>query len=159
MHEPPPQSLRAAASFTTASFMTPNSPVPNSQITACDDERPRNHRMASIRGPALRHDGSAIHTIQRGIRKIHAIARGCRWPRSCTSTCNFTGMLIMDRRHATPRKHTAFIIPPTHRKPHLHREVLKPLTVSGNLSDSPRHALTAKCVTFNVGAIRGKNAA
>ena len=139
--------------------MAPNSLVPNSQITACDDERPRNQRVVSIRGPAVRHDGSAIPTVDRGIRNIRAIARGCTWPRSCSLTCNFTGMLNMDRRHATPRKHTAFNIPPAHRKPHLHREVLKPLTASGNLSDSPRHALTAKCVTFNVGAIRGKNAA
>lgn len=107
----------------------------------------------------MRHDGSAIHTVAAGNRKIGSIARGCGWPRSCSSTCNFTGMLIMDRRHATPRKPTAFNIPTSHRKPHLHREVLKPLTAIGNGSGSPRHALTAKCVTFNVGAIRGKNAA
>ena len=159
MHEPPPQSLRAAASFTTASFMAPNSLVPNSQITACDDERPRNQRVVSIRGPAVRHDGSAIPTVDAASAKSTRSRGAVVWPRSCSSTCNFTGMLNMDRHHATPRKHTAFNIPPAHRKPHLHREVLKPLTASGNLSDSPRHALTAKCVTFNVGAIRGKNAA
>ena len=67
-------------------------------------------------------------------------------------------MLIMDRRHATPRKQ-AFNHHTTHRKPHVHREVLKALTATGHSSDSPRHALTAKCVTFNAGAIRGKNAA
>ena len=65
----------------------------------------------------------------------------------------------MDRRHATHRRPTTFNTPTRNRKPSLHREVLKTLTASGNGSDSPRHALTAKCVTFNAGAIRGKNAA
>ena len=128
--EPPPQPLRAAASFTRASIIGAHLPV----FAQFADHRLRRSTASTL---MLRLD----------------------WPRSCSSTGNFTGMLIMDRRHATPRKHPVFNLPTTSRKPHLHREVIKPLTASDNRSDSPRHALTAKCVTFNVGAIRGKNAA
>jgi hypothetical protein len=65
----------------------------------------------------------------------------------------------MDRRDTAARKHLALPSSATNRKLRVQRETLKQLDARAVAHDSPRHALTAKCVTFNAGAIRGRNAA
>ena len=124
------------------------------------DVPPAASNLAHSLGPRPRDDASAGGVPIPGLdySQIARFDRSAMWPRSCTASRNFTGMLTMDRRHASPRKHP-LATPATGRKPRLHRELLKPLSAGGGAGDSPRHALTAKCVTFNAGAIRGKNAA
>jgi hypothetical protein len=62
------------------------------------------------------------------------------------------------QQHSAPHSATAAVTA-TVKKPRLTRETLKQLDARPRAGDGPRHGLTAKCVTFSIGTIRGRNAA
>ena len=69
-------------------------------------------------------------------------------------------MLCMDRlltASTSPDRQTSSL--PSPDKPRLARETLRAIDLRATANRAPRSSLTAKCVTFNAGAIRGTNAA